>query len=92
MQQTRNRKEKGKEEKKRKLKKERGTNRKERDRENKMIQNDIQNDNNWIIWTGHKIGAEGARMISEALKTNTTLTKLDLHCDENEVKWKQPNK
>ena len=86
MQQTRNRKEKGNEEKKRKLKKERWNNRKERDRENKMI----QNDNNWIKWTDNDIGDEGARMISEALKTNTTLTTLHLGCDENEVKWKQP--
>ena len=34
-------------------------------------------------WTANNIGAEGARMISETLKTNTTLTKLDLGCDEN---------
>ena len=27
-------------------------------------------------------------MISESLKTNTTLTKLDLSCDENEVNEK----
>ena len=52
----------------------------------------IQNDNNWIIWTVNYIGDEGARMISEALKTNTTLTALHLYSDENEVKWKQPNK
>ena len=84
-------KKKGKEEKKRKLKKERGTNRKERERENKWYKM-IQNDNNWIIWTDNNIGAEGARMISEALKTNTTLTTLDLGSDENEVKWKQTNK
>ena len=37
------------------------------------------------IWTGNNIGAEGARMISESLKTNTTLTELDLSCDENEI-------
>ena len=45
-----------------------------------------------IIWTDNNIGDEGARMISEALKTNTTLTTLGLGSDENEVKWKQPNK
>ena len=43
------------------------------------------------IWTGNKIGAEGARMISELLKTNTTLTELDLNFDEIEInewmKW-----
>ena len=27
-------------------------------------------------WTGNEIGAEGARMISEALKINSTLTEL----------------
>jgi len=32
----------------------------------------------WIIWTGNGIGESGARMISESLKTNTTLTTLDL--------------
>ena len=37
---------------------------------------------NWIIWTDNKIGDEGARMISESLKTNTTLTNLDLYGDE----------
>ena len=29
----------------------------------------------------NKIGESGARMISESLKTNTTLTTLDLTCD-----------
>ncbi len=31
-----------------------------------------------MILTGNNIGAEGAKMISDALKCNTTLTKLDL--------------
>ena len=47
----------------------------------------IQNDNNWIIWTANNIGAEGARMISEALKINTRLTELDLWGDEKEERW-----
>ena len=29
-------------------------------------------------WTDNKIGLEGAKMISESLKINTTLTQLDL--------------
>ena len=33
---------------------------------------------------GNNIGAEGARMISEALKNNSTLTKLDLYGDEKD--------
>ena len=44
----------------------------------------------WIIWTGNDIGESGARMISESLKTNTTLTKLDLKGDErkwSKMKW-----
>ena len=35
------------------------------------------------IWTDNDIGSEGARMLSETLKTNTTLTVLNLFCDEN---------
>ena len=34
-------------------------------------------------WTDNNIGAEGAIEISESLKTNTTLTELDLSCDNN---------
>ena len=33
-------------------------------------------------WTGNNIGAEGAIAISESLKTNTTLTELNLWCDD----------
>ena len=37
----------------------------------------------------NNIGESGARMISESLKTNTTLTKLDLTGDEkwSKMKW-----
>ena len=35
-------------------------------------------------WTGSKIGDEGARMISEGLKSNSSLTELNLLGDENE--------
>ena len=43
----------------------------------------------WIIWTDNNIGDEGARMISESLKTNTTLTTLYLGGDEkwSKMKW-----
>ena len=34
-----------------------------------------------IKWTDNNIGAKGAKMISESLKTNTTLTTLDLSSD-----------
>ena len=34
-------------------------------------------------WTGNNIGAEGAAKISESLMTNTTLTTLNLSCDDN---------
>ena len=37
------------------------------------------------IWTVNNIGVEGARMINESLKINTTLTLLDLGGDEIEV-------
>ena len=40
-------------------------------------------------WTDECIGDEGARMISESLKTNTTLTTLGLSSDEkwSKMKW-----
>ena len=34
------------------------------------------------VWADNNIGDEGARMISEALKCNSTLTKLWLGSDE----------
>jgi hypothetical protein len=37
-------------------------------------------------WTDNKIGDEGAMKISESLMTNTTLTILDLSCDDNIIK------
>ena len=38
---------------------------------------------------GNNIGAEGAKMISEGLKSNSTLTTLNLSGDEKEeYKWK----
>ena len=39
-------------------------------------------------WTGNRIGAEGATKISESLMTNTTLTTLNLMCDDNIMKNK----
>jgi len=36
------------------------------------------------VWTGNSIGREGARMIGEALKCNSTLTELNLSGDEKE--------
>ncbi len=42
------------------------------------------------IWTANRIGAEGAKKISESLKINTTLTQLDLSSNWNtiiEKKW-----
>jgi len=46
------------------------------------------NENEMNKWTGNEIGDEGANKISETLKVNTTLTKLDLGGDE-EYKWKR---
>ena len=33
-------------------------------------------------WTGNSIRAEGAKAISETLKINTTLTSMNLGCDD----------
>ena len=43
----------------------------------------------WKLWTANNIGDSGAIMISELLKTNSTLTELNLWGDENEVKWNE---
>ena len=40
------------------------------------------NENPIKQWTGNWIGAEGAIQISELLKTNTTLTELNLSGDD----------
>ena len=40
-------------------------------------------------WTDNQIGAEGASKISESLKINTTLTKLNLIGDEIRDKMKK---
>ena len=40
------------------------------------------NDNNWI-WIDNNIGDEGSRMLSEVLKSNSTLTILNLRGDDN---------
>ena len=48
------------------------------------------NDNDKMeTWTASNIGESGARMISESLKSNTTLTELDLDSDEkwSKTKW-----
>ena len=42
-----------------------------------------------MIWTGNNIGESGARMISESLKTNTTLTELNLMGDA--IEWNEMN-
>ena len=34
-------------------------------------------------WAGNNIGAEGARLISEGLKINSTMTRLDLYSDDD---------
>ena len=44
------------------------------------------------MWTVNKIGDEGARMISESLKTNTTLTELNLSNDEYNENMKNEKK
>ena len=32
----------------------------------------------WCDWADNEIGGEGARVLGDALKTNTTLTQMDL--------------
>ena len=49
---------------------------------NKQMKQMKWNTNPIKQWTGNKIGDEGAIQISESLKTNTTLTELNLSCDD----------
>ena len=43
-------------------------------------------------WTDNEIGDSGANKISESLKVNSTLIKLNLTCDEQEYKWRREGK
>ncbi len=56
-----------------------------------MVMNDeyYEKENEMNKWTENNIGAEGAAKISESLMTNTTLTELNLKCDDNIIKNKQ---
>ena len=47
---------------------------------NKQMKELKWNTNQMNQWTVNEIGDEGAIAISESLKTNTTLTSLDLSC------------
>ncbi len=40
----------------------------------------------WMKWTDNEIGPKGARTLSKTLKINTSLTSLNLQCDEKEMK------
>ena len=46
----------------------------------------------WIVWIDNKIGSEGSRSMSELLKTNTSLTELDLSCNWLNVSYSLPRK
>ena len=45
---------------------------------------EMKRNEKWIV---NQIGYEGAKRISESLKINTSLTSLDLSCDE--MKWNE---
>ena len=42
--------------------------------------------------TGNEIREEGVKALSEILKVNTTLTSLDLSCEEEKKKEKRKNR
>ena len=65
-----------------------GVNKKTRQRDNVNDIDVVQMQHNTTQQTGNNIGAEGAGLMSEALKTNTTLTTLDLR-GEQEDKTRQ---
>ena len=34
----------------------------------------------WFVWTDNRVGDDGMKVLCEALKENTTLTKLNIEC------------
>jgi len=62
---------------------------KKKKKKKSIIDTSNENSGEKLKWlTVRNFGIEGARMLSESLKTNITLTDLGLHGDEkNEVKW-----
>ena len=42
--------------------------------------------------TGNKIGVEGAKTLSEMMKSNTTMASLNLSCEEKRKKGKRKKK
>ena len=38
--------------------------------------------NVWVVFLGNKIRTDGAKAIGEALKTNETVTTVDLDCEK----------
>jgi len=57
--------------------------------ESKLIEHKSER-NKWINgWIDEKIGVEGVRILAEALKCNSSLTDMDLSCDEkNKIIWR----
>ena len=49
----------------------------------------VQMQHNTTQQTGNNIGAEGARFLSEALKTNTTLTTFDIGGEQEDKTKRQ---
>ena len=60
--------------------------------DNNKQRNEVKR-NEWI-WTDCMIGDEGARVLAESLRINTTLTKLNLYGLTNmkRILWKEMNK
>ena len=59
-------------------------NKKTRQRDNVNDIDVVQMQHNTTQQTGNKIGDEGAGLLSEALKTNTTLTTINLRCEQED--------
>ena len=49
----------------------------------------IKHNGTWCDWAGNRVGVEGARGLGDALKTNTTLTQLNLRCEQQDHKETQ---
>ena len=58
-------------------------------RKNKKKKEEKESKKRRMIWTGNHIGDEGTEMISEVLKSNSTLIHLGLSCEEKRKKRKE---
>ncbi len=63
----------------------------EKDKKRMKRNKEMNKNENEMKWIGNEIGNEGAQILSEAMKINTSLTSLDLRSDEKKRKRSNRN-